>query len=130
MDDTLTIMPDETSANNFLETLNHCHSSVNFTLEIENNGMLPGSVGTQLLNKSTYVATKVYVKPTNTGLLLHYKSHDRYKRGLSKTMLHGGFRLFSNWSYFSEECDRLKLLFPRLNTRTNLLILPSHVLLP
>ena len=63
-----------------------------------------------------HVETKVYVKPTNTGLLLHYKSHvsDRYKRGLLRTMLDRAFRLSSNWRYFSEECDRLKLLFSRL----------------
>ena len=29
-------------------------------------------------------------------------------------MLDRAFRLSSNWSYFSEECDRLKLLFSRL----------------
>ena len=77
--------------------------------------MLP-FLGTQLLNKSTHVETKVYVKPTNTGLLLHYKSHcdDRYKRGLLKTMLDCGFRLSSNWSYFSQECDHLQLLLSRL----------------
>ena len=59
----------------------------------------------------------VYVKPTNTGLLLHYKSHvdDRYKRGLLKTLLDRAFRLSSNWSYFSEECDRLKIVFSRLD---------------
>ena len=39
---------------------------------------------------------------------------DRYKRGLLKTMLDRAFRLSSNWHYFSEECDRLKLLFSRL----------------
>ncbi|XP_078358572.1 uncharacterized protein LOC144643247 [Oculina patagonica] len=115
VDDTLTIMPNKASANNFLETLNQCHSSLKFTMEIENDHMLP-FLGTQLLNKSNHVATKVYVKPTNSGLLLHYKSHvdDRYKRGLLKTMLDRAFRLSSNWTYFSEECDRLKLLFSRL----------------
>ena len=68
-----------------------------------------------MLNKHTHVETKVYVKPTNTGLLLHYKSHvdDRYKRGFLKTMLDRAFRLSSNWHYFSEERDRLKLLFSR-----------------
>ena len=83
VDDTPTIMPNKTSANNFLETLNQCHSSIKFTMEIENNRMLP-FLGTQLLNKSTHVETKLYVKPTNSGLMLHYKSHvdDRYKRGL------------------------------------------------
>ncbi len=47
---------------------------------------------------------------------LHYKSHvdDRYKRGPLTTMLDRAFRLSSNWTYFSEECDRLKLLVSRL----------------
>ena len=78
--------------------------------------MLP-FFGTQLLNKSIQIQTKVYVKPTNTGLLLHCKSYldDRYKRGLLKTMLDRAFRLSSNWSYFSDECDRLKLVFSRLS---------------
>ena len=52
-------------------------------------------LGTQLLNRSSHVETRVYVKPTNTGLLL----------------LDRAFRLSSNWSYFSEERDRLKFLF-------------------
>ena len=52
-------------------------------------------LGTQLLNRSSHVETKVYAKPTNTGLLLFDLA----------------FRLSSNWSYHSEECDRLKLLF-------------------
>jgi len=109
-------MPDKAFADNFLETLNHCHSSVKFTMEMENNGMLP-FLGTQLLNKSIQIQTKVYVKPTNTGLLPHYKSHvdDRYRRGLLKTMLDRAFRLSSSWSYFSEEGDRLKMVFSRLS---------------
>ena len=41
VDDTLTIMHDKTSADSFPEFLNHCHASVKFTTEIENNGMLP-----------------------------------------------------------------------------------------
>ena len=31
------------------------------------------------------------------------------------TMPDRAFRLSSNWSYFSEECDRLKMVFPRLD---------------
>ena len=121
VDDTLTIMPNKTSADNFLDILNQCHSSIKFTMETESNSMLP-FLGTQLLNKHTRVETKVYVKPTNTGLLLHYKSHvdDRYKRGLLKTMLDRAYRLSSNWHYFSEECDRLKLVFSRLKYPDNL----------
>ena len=115
VDDTLIIMPDKASADNFLKILNQCHSSIKFTMETESNSM-PPFLGTQLLNKHTHVETKVYVKPTNTGLLLYYKSYvdDRYKRGLLKTMLDRAIRLSSNWHYFSEECDRLKLMFSRL----------------
>jgi len=56
VDDTLTIMPDKASADNFHEILNQCHSSIKFTMEMESNSMLP-FLGTQLLNKHTRVAT-------------------------------------------------------------------------
>ncbi len=41
------------------------------------------------------IETRVYVKPTNTGLLLHYQSHvdSRYKRCLITTMLDRVYRL-------------------------------------
>ena len=115
VDDKLRIMRDKVSADNFLQTLDHCHSSVTFTKETEKNGMLL-FLNTQLLNKSTHTETNVYVKPTNSGLLLQYKSHvdDQYKYGLLKTMLDYAFRLSSNSSYFSEECDHLNLLFSTL----------------
>ena len=76
-------------------------------MEIEKDGMLP-FLGTQLLNRAPQVETKVYVKPTKTGLLVHYQSHvdNRYKRSLLTTMLDRACRLPSSWLYFSEECER------------------------
>ena len=53
VDDKLRIMRDKVSADNFLQTLDHCHSSVTFTKETEKNGMLL-FLNTQLLNKSTH----------------------------------------------------------------------------
>ena len=64
-------MPNITTATGFLNTLNHDHPSVSTTMEIEKDGMLP-FLGTQLLNRAPQIETKVYVKPTNTGLLVHY----------------------------------------------------------
>ena len=115
VDDTLTIMPSIETASNFLDTLNKAHSSVKFTMETECNGMLP-FLGIQLLNRSPQIETKVYVKPTNSGLLLHYQSHvdHRYKKGLLRTMLDRAHRLSSSWIHFSDECDRLKTVFSRL----------------
>ena len=67
-----------------------------FTMEVENDGMLP-FLGIQLLNRAPRIETKVFVKPTNSGLLLHYHSHvdNRYKRGLLTTMLDRAYRLSS-----------------------------------
>ena len=83
VDDTLTIMPNENEARQFLQDLNQIHPSLKFTMELENNGVLP-FLGIQLINKSPNIKTKVYVKHTSTGLLLHYKSHvdARYKSSL------------------------------------------------
>ena len=82
-------------------------------MEIEKDGMLP-FLGTQLLNRAPQIEAKVYV---NTGLLVHYQSHvdNRYKRSLLTTMLDRAYRLSSSWLYFSEECERLKSLFSRLD---------------
>ena len=116
VDDTLTIMPSVNAASNFLQGLNACHPSVSFTMEVENDGMLP-FVGIQLLNKSTSINTKVFVKPTNKGLLLHYDSHvdARYKHCLVRTMLERAYRLSSSWEFFTEECTRLENVFSNLH---------------
>ena len=115
VDDTPIRMPDLAAATQFLYTLNHAHSAVSFTMEVEKNGMLP-FLGVQLLNRAPCVETKVYVKPTNTGLLLHYHSHvdSCYKHGLLVTMLDRAHRLSSSWAHFSEECERLREVFRKL----------------
>ena len=84
-------------------------------MEIEKDEMFP-FLGTHLLNREPQIETKVYVKPTSTGVLLHYHSHidNRYKRSLLTTMHDRAYRLSSSWAYFSEECERLKSLFSRL----------------
>ena len=77
--------------------------------------MLP-FLGVQLLNHAPCVKTKVYVRPTNIWLLLHYHSHvdRRYKHGLFVTMLDHAHRLSSSWAHFSEECERLRGVFRKL----------------
>ena len=104
VDHTFTVMPDLSTARDFLNTLNHTHPAIKFTMEVENDGMLP-FLGIQLLNRAPRIETKVFMKPTNSGLLLHYHSHidNRYKRGLLSTMLDRANRLSSSWCYFTEE---------------------------
>ena len=59
----------------------------------------------------------MYVKPTNTGPLLHYQSHAdaTYKHSLLSTMLDRVFKLSSNCQFFHQECERLKRVFTCLH---------------
>ena len=115
VDDTITTQRSLATAEDFLITLNSCHESIKFTMECEVNGKLP-FLGMEAIREENHLETKVHVKPTNTGLLLHYQSHvdRRYKRSLITTMLNRAFRLSSSWSHFVEECERLKNVFVHL----------------
>ena len=81
-------------------------------MECEVEGKL-SFLGMEAIRNEEHLETKVHVKPTNTGLLLHCQSHvdQRYKRSLITTMLKREFRLSSSWKHFVEECDRLKNVF-------------------
>ena len=115
MDDTLATMKDVPAAEAFLSTLNNCHPSISFTMELASDNKLP-FVGMEVLKKGCKLETSVYRKPTNTGLLLHHQSHvdKRYKKSLIKTMVNRAFRLSSTREAFATECDRLKLTFANL----------------
>ena len=71
VDDTLTEMPDLSTARDFINTLNHAHPAIKFTMEVENDEieMVP-FLGVQLLNRAPRIETKMFVKPTNSSLLL------------------------------------------------------------
>ena len=111
--------PSVNAASNFLQVLNACHPSIFFTMEVVNDGMLP-FVCIQLLNKSTSINTKVFVKPINKGLLLHYDCHldARYKHCLVRTMLERA-DCHPLGSFFTEECTRLENVFSNLHYPKN-----------
>ena len=115
VDDTLATMKDVPAAEAFLTTLNNCHPSINFTMELASDNKLP-FIGMEILKKGHKLETSVYRKPTNTGQLLHHQSHvdKRYKKSLIKTMVNRAFHLSSTWECFVTECDRLKLIFTNL----------------
>ena len=123
VDDTLSAMPDFETASEFLTTLNNSHPSINFTMELEENGRLH-FLGMDKIRNGCRLDTKVYRKPTDTGLLLHYHSqvNSRYKRSLLNTMLNHAFNLSSTWKLFHQECERLKEIFCRLRYPDKLVI--------
>ena len=105
-------MPDVSSPSEFLLTLNEIHPSLSFTVERQASLSWYGDY-----RKWSPTHTKVYVKATDTGLLLHYQNHVdvKYKHTLLKTMLNRPFKLSSNWHFFHQECERLKMVFARLH---------------
>jgi len=116
VDDTIVVMPDVNTAEDFLSTLNNLHSSLCFTMELPVDNTIP-FLGMDIIQNGTKLETRVYRKPTNTGLLLHYNSHvdARYINCLLKTMVHRAQALSSTPELFYQECDKLRSIFTRLN---------------
>ena len=87
VDDCITSQCSIASAEVFLSTLNSLHPSIQFTMESEVDGVLPFLDAT-VMNKSSRLATKIYIKPTNTRLMLHDSHVDiNYNKSLVLTML-------------------------------------------
>ena len=61
VDDTVSKMPDVSSASEFLLTLNEIHPSLSFTMELEDNGKLP-FLGMVIIRNGPRLDTEVYVK--------------------------------------------------------------------
>ena len=122
VDDTLSMMPNVETAESFLSSLNESHPSVSFTMELGEHGKLP-FLGTEIRKCNGRLETRVNRKPTDTELLLHYKSHVdvRYKKSMLKTMLDRAFKMSSTWELFHLECNHLTQTFSRLQYPAQLL---------
>ena len=99
----------------FLITLNGLHPSLSFTMELPVDDRIP-FIGIDIIKNGTKLETRVYRKPTNTGLLLHFYSHTdkRYNDSL-KTILPRAYALSSTTEAFDEECAKLRSIFSRLD---------------
>ena len=115
VDDTLARMPSTDAAVDFLTTLDSLRPSLSFTMELPIDDKT--FIGIEIIKNRKKIDTQVYRKPTNTGLLLHFKSHadKRYKECLLKTMIHRAYALPQTTEAFNQECTRLPSIFNRLD---------------
>ena len=122
VDDTLVVIRDVAEAEQFLITLNNCHPSIQFTMELAVNNTLP-FLGMLLMKQRSKITTSVYRKTTNKGLLLHYQSHvdNKYKKSLLKTMLHRAYSLSSTTELFEKECENIRSTFQKLRYPSELI---------
>ena len=79
-------------------------------------------LGMMINGKSPRPETKVYAKPTDTGLLPHHQSHvnEKYKLSLLRIMLNLAFKVSSNWMFFHREYECQKKAFVWGNTFINM----------
>ena len=97
VDDSLARMSHtDAAAADFLTTLDGLHPSLKFTMELPADNMTL-FIGIEIIKNGTEFTTRVYRKPTNISLLMHFQSHEvkRYKTGLLKAMLHRAYALSS-----------------------------------
>ena len=104
VDDTITKQRIRSSADCFLSTLNNCHSSLKFTIECANDGKIP-FLAMKAIKEGDRIATKVYVKPTNTGSYTLTPQESRSTPSI---------QLSSSWKLFTDEFERLKKMFCHL----------------
>ena len=88
-------------------------SALHSVLQWNSRTTANGSLGMMIIRYSPRKDTEVYVKKTDTGLLLHYQSHvdEKYKHSLMKTRWKRTFKLSSSWMFFHQECELLKKRF-------------------
>ncbi|XP_068675512.1 uncharacterized protein [Montipora foliosa] len=63
VDDTLSVMSDVETTSELLTTMNNSHLSIDFTMELEENGRLP-FLGMEVMKNGCQLDTKLYKKPT------------------------------------------------------------------
>ena len=89
VDATFCVFGSESDVGKFFSYLNAMHLAVRFTLEKENNSILPFLDVLVCKETSTFLTT-VYRKPTFTGLYIHWGSFypKKQKINLIKTLTH------------------------------------------
>ena len=96
----------------FLTMLNGLHLSLKFTIELAADNKIPFT-GIEIIKNGIELETRVYRKPINTGLLLHFQTHvdKHYRTRLLKTMLQRAYALSSRKEAFNEERAKLRPIF-------------------
>ena len=111
VDDILCTFSDESHITQFLDIINNTHPNIKFTVEHSVDNSLPYLDVLITLDGDKFCTT-VFRKPTNTGILLNFKSvvPRIWKIGMIKCLLYRAFRLCSSWGLFHLECEKIKNL--------------------
>ena len=107
VDDIFAMFNKEEEIDRFHSVLNGAHCNLSFTKEMATN-ILP-FLDTAVSVESQHFVTEVYRKPTNTGILMNYRSNApwQWKKALIKCLLSRAYRVSSSFTSFNSEVKHI-----------------------
>ena len=109
VDDTFSLFDNKSTATQFLQYLNNCHTHIIFTVEFEENCMIP-FLDIHIKRHNHTFATSIYWKKTFTGLYTKWDSFTprKYKVNLIRTLTFRCFRICSSPSLLRSCLNELR----------------------
>jgi hypothetical protein len=109
VDDCFVLFRHESHADLFLQYLNLCHPSMQFTVESESEGKMP-FLDMLISRPSGSFTTSVYRKPTFSGVYSNFDSFipKSFSSGLISGLLYRSYNLSSTWAQFHSDVQVLK----------------------
>ena len=88
--------------------LNNAHPNLQFTMETTTNALPFLDVSVSI--EDEVYQTKVYRKPTNTGVLMNFESMAllKWKISFIRCLLNRAYRISSGWNHFNSEVEQIK----------------------
>ena len=93
----------------FVDHMNKQHRCIKFTSETEQNNTF-SFLDINITRQNNQLKTSVYRKPTFSGVFTHYESYvdQPYKKSLIFTLLFRCYSLFSDYTLFHLEVEKLR----------------------
>ena len=114
IDDTILLFRDPTHIPKFLDYINSCHASIQFTCDFENNNQL-SFLDICIFRDNNKFETSVYRKPAFTGLTMNFNSFipKHFKYNLISCLIFRAFKICSSEMSFDRELKFLRSLFAK-----------------
>ena len=111
VDDTFALFKCEQDRDDFFAILNAAHPNLQFTMEVS-SGSLP-FLDSAVSIQDNQFETRVYQKPTNTGVILNYNAvaPNKWKRSLIRCLLTRAHRVSSSSALFETELESIRAQF-------------------
>ena len=115
VDDTICFIKND-SIDYVFSVLNSFHLSIQFTYETENNNII-SFLDIELLLVGENIETRVFWKPTNTDLYIHWKLFAplQWNHSTLKTLVYRGYTVCSNEKHLHSELTYLRKAFHQSN---------------